>query len=75
MNKKGVYELCSYSSRDSGGDVFVGLLSVSRISFTSVFSSITNRFFLHDFVANNFVPGENYCECLQTGFALSLPLE
>jgi hypothetical protein len=21
------------------------------------------------------VPGENYCECLQTGFALSLPLE
>ena len=35
------------------------------------FSSTTNRFFLDDFVADNFVPGENWCECLRTGLALS----
>ena len=44
------------------------LLAAPLSQLTSVFvfinSSTTNRFFLHDFVANNFVPGENCYKCL-----------
>jgi hypothetical protein len=59
LNNKGIYELGSRSSRDIDCGVFVGLLSVSSASFTSMFvfinSSTTNRFFLHDFVVNAYV--------------------
>ena len=44
------------------------LLAAPLSQLTSVFvfinSSTTNRCFLHDFVANNFVPGENCYKCL-----------
>jgi hypothetical protein len=65
VNSEGIYKLCSWNSSNIDYGVFVGMLSVSSVSFMSVlFSFTTNRFVLKDFVANNFVPGENCCECL-----------
>ena len=46
-------------------------LLAASLSRACSFSSTTNRSFLEDFVANNFVPGENCCECLRTELALS----
>jgi hypothetical protein len=46
-------------------------LLAASLSRACSFSSTTNRFFLDDFVANNFVPGGNCCECLRTGLAIS----
>jgi hypothetical protein len=39
-------------------------LLAAPLSRACSFSSTTNKFFLLDFVANNFVLGENFCECL-----------
>jgi hypothetical protein len=36
----------------------------ASLSRACSFSSTTNKFFLHDFVVNHFVPVENCCECL-----------
>ena len=49
-------------------------LLAASLSRAGSFSSTTNRFFLRDVGANNFVPGKNCCECnyvLWTGLALS----
>ena len=69
--QKSDYKLCSWRSRDrvavvSSLDCCLLAASLSR---ACSFSSTTNGFFLDDFV--NFVPGENWCECLRTGLALS----
>ena len=56
-----VHEALEISAVVSSLDCCLLAASLSR---ACSFSSTTNRFFLHDFVANNFVPGENCCECL-----------
>ena len=63
LNIKGIYELGSRSILTVVSLLDCCLLAAPLSQLTSVFvfinSSTTNRFFLHDFVANNFVPGEN----------------
>jgi hypothetical protein len=75
MKKKSVYELCSWSSSERVAVVYsldCCLLAVS-LSRACSFSSTTNIYNIFSwwFVSDNFVPGGNCCECLQTGLALS----
>jgi hypothetical protein len=50
-------------------------LLVASLSRACSFSSMTNRFFLHDFVANRFVPGENCCDRMLANRTCMLSLE
>ena len=66
--QKSVYELCSRNSRERVAVVYSMDCCLLAASYSRAcsFSSTTNIFLLDDFVADNFVPGGNSCECLRT---------